>query len=170
MKTELEQALKNIPVKMVFRHVGLVVPSKEDKDNWVHDAWEVTLSYKGQEYTTKYHTGIGRRKLAKGASVSYKGSNVSYTTKDTTEKFDVVQANKLGLIVVVAPTLSDVVHSLLCDASCATNTYEEWCSDLGYDIDSRKALDTYLQCQTTSLKMRRLLSSKIVEDLMRLEH
>jgi hypothetical protein len=170
MNTELEQSLKNIPVKMVFRHVGLVVPSKQDKDNWVHDAWEVTLSYEGREYTTKYHTGIGHRKLAKGASTTYKGSNVGYFTRNSTVKLDVVEADKCGLIVVKPPTLSDVVHSLLCDASCATSTFEEWCSDLGYDIDSRKALDTYLQCQTTSLKMRRLLSSKIVDDLMKLEH
>ncbi|MFM7010328.1 MAG: hypothetical protein ACKO0Z_13530 [Betaproteobacteria bacterium] len=50
---------------------------------------------------------------------------------------------------------SEVIASLLSDAMCAAGTFEDFCANLGYDEDSRKALETYLECQKTRNAMQR---------------
>lgn len=46
------------------------------------------------------------------------------------------------------PNAADVVHSILSDASIADSagSFEDFCSDLGYDNDSIKALKSYKAC------------------------
>lgn len=55
----------------------------------------------------------------------------------------------------VTPELSAVLSCLVLDAAAASESFEDWCSELGYDSDSRKALETYLECQNTALEMRK---------------
>jgi len=43
------------------------------------------------------------------------------------------------------------------DADCA---YGDWCSDFGYDEDSRKALETYLACQEGGRKALRVIKDR----------
>lgn len=53
------------------------------------------------------------------------------------------------------PELSRVLHSLVMDASACDESFEDWCSNYGYDTDSRKALETYLKCQESTNKLRK---------------
>lgn len=53
------------------------------------------------------------------------------------------------------PKLDDVLHSLVMDADACDMSFSEWCSNLGYDEDSRKALDIYIQCQKSADKLRK---------------
>ncbi len=46
----------------------------------------------------------------------------------------------------VDPTAADVLDCLASDASGAEQSFEDWCSDYGYDTDSRKAEKTYKAC------------------------
>lgn len=52
------------------------------------------------------------------------------------------------------PTAMDVLGCLASDASGAGESFEEWCSNFGYDADSRKAKRTYdaVKSQTSKLK------------------
>ena len=54
------------------------------------------------------------------------------------------------------PQLADVLYSLVSDSQCANDTFADFCADLGYDTDSRKALETYLACQESGTKLRKL--------------
>ena len=54
------------------------------------------------------------------------------------------------------PTLADIMYSLQSDAACASESFDDFCSNCGYDTDSRKALETYLACQQTGTDLRRL--------------
>ena len=54
------------------------------------------------------------------------------------------------------PKLESVLECLLADAGYANELFKDFCSDLGYDPDSRKALKTYLACQETEIKLRSL--------------
>jgi hypothetical protein len=54
------------------------------------------------------------------------------------------------------PTVEDVLDCLASDASCAS-TFEDWCADLGYDSDSRKAEQTYRLIREQSEKLAGLL-------------
>lgn len=44
----------------------------------------------------------------------------------------------------IPPTLYNVIT---CIEKYDPYTFEDWCSSVGYDTDSRKALDTFLACQ-----------------------
>jgi hypothetical protein len=58
------------------------------------------------------------------------------------------------------------LYSILCciksDSYC-DDTFEDWCGTMGYDTDSRKALDNYLVCQKMARKIRRIFTSKELE-------
>jgi hypothetical protein len=52
------------------------------------------------------------------------------------------------------PTAADVLGCLISDARGADQTFEQWCNDLRFDPDSRRAYRTYrvIQGQTTRLQ------------------
>lgn len=56
------------------------------------------------------------------------------------------------------PKIIDVLESLQLDASCADRGFDEWCADLGYDNDSRKAERTHIACQKIHNDMAELLA------------
>lgn len=58
-----------------------------------------------------------------------------------------------------APTIAQVVSCLLSDARSADehSTFESFCSEFGYDDDSRTAERTYLACRECSSALRRIL-------------
>ena len=51
------------------------------------------------------------------------------------------------------PKLDDVLHALVMDASACEQSFEDWCSELGYSDDSIKALETYRECQKNADKL-----------------
>ena len=53
------------------------------------------------------------------------------------------------------PSLDDVLYCLVNDALACEMSFEYWCSELGYETDSRKALQTYLDCQDIGHKLRK---------------
>jgi hypothetical protein len=54
------------------------------------------------------------------------------------------------------PTVEDVLDCLASDAGGAS-TFEDWCAELGYDSDSRKAEQTYRLIKEQSEKLAALL-------------
>ena len=61
------------------------------------------------------------------------------------------------------PVLQDVLHALVSDADCAIDTFEDFCGNLGYDTDSRKAPETYLACQDNGNRLRKALGNDYLE-------
>lgn len=57
----------------------------------------------------------------------------------------------------VSPHAANVLHSLLLDSSAVGQSFESWCSDLGYDSDSRKAFEIYTECQKNADKLARVI-------------
>lgn len=53
-----------------------------------------------------------------------------------------------------SPKLTDVLECLEADASLGEMLFKDFCDDLGYDTDSRKALEIYESCQDTAIKLR----------------
>lgn len=54
------------------------------------------------------------------------------------------------------PDIKDVLYSLTMDADAINYDFEEWCSNYGYDTDSRKALATYQECRDSYVKLKSL--------------
>ena len=57
--------------------------------------------------------------------------------------------------------ISELIYCILSDY--ADETFDDWCSNFGYDTDSRKALETYLECQNNWVRLRKALGSKFSE-------
>ncbi len=55
----------------------------------------------------------------------------------------------------VAPSTAAILHAFLSDADAADGTLQDFCDNFGYDIDSRKALATYLDCQEVAAALTR---------------
>jgi hypothetical protein len=55
------------------------------------------------------------------------------------------------------PTSYDVLYCVLSDASVLDMSFEDFCGDFGYDLDSRKAEQTYKACKKSGTKLRKLL-------------
>ena len=58
------------------------------------------------------------------------------------------------------PKADSVLYSLASDASGADATFEDFCSDYGYDNDSRTAERTWDACRETELQLRRMFGPK----------
>jgi len=59
-----------------------------------------------------------------------------------------------------APKVADVLDCLASDAASVEGSYfEEWCADLGYDTDSRKAEKTYKTCEHQAKRLKNWLDN-----------
>lgn len=57
------------------------------------------------------------------------------------------------------PTAPEVLDCLVSDASSfdSASSFEDWCSDFGYDTDSRKAEQTFKAVERSAARLRRFL-------------
>lgn len=65
-----------------------------------------------------------------------------------------------------APEAQDVLQCLASDASGADQSFSSWCSDLGYDEDSRKAFRTYRVIERQTAKLRAFLGAEAFEQIL----
>lgn len=106
---------------------------RNKKGDWERFSFAVTISYPGdptRKIQTDYHMGIGLGKK-----------------------------HRTGHVYEPTPKAKEVIGSLFSDASCADGTFEDFCGNMGYDTDSRKALETYLACQESESKLRKFFGS-----------
>ncbi len=67
-----------------------------------------------------------------------------------------VEKTKMGFNKRKAPSEKNIIECLYMDAECSQDSFQDFCDNLGYDFDSRKALDIYLKCQEIATKIRKL--------------
>ena len=75
-----------------------------------------------------------------------------------------VAGDAVSRTLVLKPTEAELIYSLISDASAAYESFGDWCEGLGYDEDSRKALDTYLACQENARKLRKALPQSVLAE------
>jgi hypothetical protein len=65
------------------------------------------------------------------------------------------------------PTAPEVLDCLASDASSVVDaSFEDWCSEYGYDTDSRKAEQTYKTIRRQARRLRDLFSSDAFKTLL----
>lgn len=107
--------------------------------------WQYTLTRNGKSFSGPYTMGCGLRE--------YKGKRIEYSFygKLTDSRIRELQQSRP-----IKPTLADILCSLQSDAGCAMDTFEDFCSGLGYDTNNHKTLKTYLTCQQSGVNLRSL--------------
>lgn len=70
------------------------------------------------------------------------------------------------------PTAADILSGLLLDAQAEGSNFEDWCDDLGYDPDSKRAARTYRECVRLARRVRLFLGSDqaLIDELRAAEH
>ncbi|WP_312388133.1 hypothetical protein [Stutzerimonas nitrititolerans] len=114
------------------------------RDGWTADAWRVTFRRSGRaDMTLDYFTGTGHRVATQPAPDFVRINPRSIATADWIAQH--VKPHK--------PEAAGVIHSMILDSSAAQESFADWCANLGYDTDSRKALAMYLACQEEAAKL-----------------
>jgi hypothetical protein len=157
----LEIACQEKPVKITSVYIG---EENHWDDKTVQDHFVVTLEYQERKMTgIDYYMGIGHRIIPKNVMsyntglssvelAKYKGKQVPQLFGD---KYIQKELEKLAKPRI--PKVEEVLNSLLLDSSALDITFEEWCSEYGYDTDSRKAEKTFNLCNELGKKLKRLL-------------
>jgi hypothetical protein len=67
-----------------------------------------------------------------------------------------------------APELASVLDCLASDSAGYVNarSFEDWCSEYGYDTDSRKAERTFNACKRQAERLREFLGDALYEQLL----
>ena len=63
------------------------------------------------------------------------------------------------------PEPIEVIYSLLCDGQAGSLSFEDFCSDFGYDTDSRRAYATWEACGVNAGKLRVLFAPDEIAEL-----
>lgn len=142
IKTKVEEILSREGVKFRVQIVGPTM-----RDNWECDAWRFTMAGK-MTYSGDYYTGTGNRKLTKQA-----------------ERMNKLYGYEKSKPEPVAPCATDVLYSLINDSQAADMSFNDWCSDYGYNNDSIKALATYQACCKEGEELRKVFSRETLAEL-----
>jgi hypothetical protein len=124
--------------------------------------WKVNISRGGHKMRCDYSQGIAY-------CPSYKQG---YQSPEVSEALDweVENGRHYGKNAEIAlPPLEDVLYSLVMDYSVLDyEKFEDWCSEYGYDFDSRAAEKVYLATRENALMLKIVLGDdniKILQEL-----
>lgn len=156
-KQQVESILENHGVTFTATLVG-----PQTRDGWECDAWNVSFVRGDVSERFDYFTGTGHRKANDSAMAKRSAHalrNVSKRMLAWKEHYKRYPDKP------VAPHPADVLQSLILDASVVGQSFASWCSDYGYDTDSRKAFAIYEACQANADKFARVFDGAAREAL-----
>lgn len=162
---EQDQNVADFLSKIGVEYRPVFVANMDHDKEWQHDLFQISFVKSGKVLNVPYKTGIGHR-------VSDTGKIVKTSPSDqrTLKK---IKATLTGLsnpaMILSAratyPTSASVLYCLLADLSLSEYGFSDFCASCGYDEDSRKALDIYLQCEKQSSELKSFFTSEQLEQL-----
>lgn len=151
--SELEKAVEAYVTQGCGVSFDVFFTGEQTRDDWQCDGWKFNLK-KGQRVESfEYFTGTGHRVLP-----TVNGRPMRPMSWDNVQSPRELARWKEKNVKPVIPPLAGLLYSLVMDGSAARQTFAEWCADLGYDTDSRKALATYEACQVGADKLSRIFT------------
>lgn len=116
------------------------------------------VPFKQWKYPDEVNQAIAE-KIATGANIRGIEETIAKYYKPTkrlpSARWDARTGTLLGIGKVVPPELDSVLYCLVSDAEAENLGHSEWCSTFGYGVDSRRGLETYLECQEIAQKLRK---------------
>lgn len=147
--------------------------SRNASTGWQSLNWKVTIARKGRPFlTTDYAQGAGlapankdRRYLGQ-RHVMARALALQCESGMQLHKSVFFDEPRASTKPIDPPSIVDVLYSLCSDSDVLEYaSFAEWCSDFGYDTDSRKAKDIYDQCLSIALNMRGTLGDSVLSEL-----
>jgi len=93
---------------------------------------------------------------------------VTVARKGRADAGKIETAFRSGTGITTEPSVADVFGSLLSDHEAGNQSFGDFCSDFGYDEDSRKAYATWEACQEISDKFQAMFTLAELETLSEL--
>lgn len=109
-----------------------------DDTGWKHFAWNVTFMNAKHSISTPWKAGT------------------AYGIESKKHPFNLIGTQ---------PNAAEVLADLARNSTACEMSFADWCADYGYDTDSRKALETYLACQTGAQEVRKLVGNETAAKL-----
>lgn len=159
----IEAALKEADIAYTVVSTGV---SRAWGGDHEMDGWRLTFERQHRKDPSKpydrfemeYFTGMGHR-VWKGM----KPSNMPRPGTLAREQLDREHMKP------VKPTVAGPLHSVVMDGSAANESFNDWCSNFGYDPDSMKAFRTYQDCCDIGQRARAFFGSTLmakIEELL----
>jgi len=125
------------------------------------DEWRCTIQNHAKSEQFAYFTGLGLR--AEATPAQKREAEYGFQGLTVRDKQGATSYGRRYLAAVQklrkpkAPHAADILHCLLLDSVASGQSFAEWCSDFGYDTDSRKAYAAYEDCQQNTDKLNRVI-------------
>lgn len=157
IKDQVTEALAGAKIAFNATYQGLkknTFGNKSDMDEWL-------CTFNGVDF--EYFTGLGHR--AKATETQKQSAACGFPGLTTKDKQGLTNYGRRYLAAVEtlrkpqAPHPTDVLCSLILDSSAVGQSFASWCSDFGYDEDSRKAFASYTACQENADKLSTVFRS-----------
>jgi hypothetical protein len=134
---------------------------EQTRDDWTCDGWRISIRTNVVNVQTfDYFTGTGHREAAPG---SIRPKNYM---DDVQGRKSVMMARwEAANLRAVFPHVADVLCSLLLDSGARNECFADWCSNYGYDVDSRKAFSIYEACCENAFKLAKMFNGEQIKTL-----
>jgi hypothetical protein len=151
-------AANEITFSAIARGERVKDKTKENPRGWTCDAWSCAFTKRDgraahEEF--EFFTGTGHRKPGRKPLPSLDNVHTPQELARWNEK----HARP------VAPHAADVLYSIILDSSAVGQSFRSWCSEYGYDTDSRKAEETYRACQRNADKLARVMGHALIAEM-----
>lgn len=154
--------LQKTYAEMKIEYVGLAI-NKEWEEKEKRCLYEITLTSPRGSMTFDFWDSIRNAEIKTMTLESYaeKRYRVAFSSLTQSEK---MQANK-ELAAKKKAAVPSVYDVLACLTKCDPGTFENFCSDFGYDEDSRTAERVYFAVQKEYAQLARLFTPEQMEEL-----
>lgn len=175
MSTITQQDIEAITGPITLTGKGIPFSQSRSKDQeWKNLNWRLSLAIRGKAYAFDYSAGTGHidektldrfRKQIKLSYGFYPGYAPPFIHKEMEKrKAEYCETGNFPL-----PDIVNVFSCLLLDAQTIDQgSFESWCSEYGYDTDSRSAYASWQEGINVGLWFRSVLSSQQIEQLQTL--
>jgi hypothetical protein len=157
-KEELEAFVAKYDIKLACQFVPFS-RSRNQGAEYPSLNWKVTVNKADRDIlTTDYMAGCAH-------APSYKQLRTKDSDKAVREECESGKSVRYPRKPIL-PKVIDVLYSLASDAGVLdSSSFEDWASDFGYDVDSRKAELIYRACLEIALALRNGLGDTVLKEL-----
>ena len=130
--------------EMQFMQIKIPAEAQPEKLTDCQIVWRFTLQRNGHKMSGEYSQGIGHLEWRTTAPKYGR-----YSVLDSGAIRGAISTGKNKRCQVVKPKTADLLYCLLTDVNAGEESFPDFCSDFGYDEDSRKALGIWEACRKT---------------------
>lgn len=179
MQTETKITLESLNLKATCVPCGTGNIGEGDRNEMLRFNCLFTNA-KGRSESFEYFVGFGQlnwnESRVKRASHIHFSQDQASVIELGSKRWDLRDKSLLASTALAVARITkftpDPLEVLACiarDGDAQDTLFEDWCSEMGYDTDSRKAEKTYNACRDNFLKLRKLLSAQDCQALREME-